>query len=294
MSQSSSSCTTTLVVAATKDSVADALNGKVVEICQAALHERDRFIVALSGGSLPRLLGGLNDAFASSGVDPRWDQWHVLLADERCVPRSSVDSNMGALERDFLSSTGIPASQVHGISPELVQRENIDTVAVAKDYEQKLLRVLAGKDDDDHEAADDPKTLLLDLAVLGFGPDGHTCSLFPGHRLLEEIDMWVAPIDDSPKPPPKRITLTFPVLNQNTKHVIFCGAGDSKQAIVKKVFNDYENVREAVEGNDDNGMPFCHSSITVASPPPFPCAMVRPLQSLTWVVDKSAVLGKRD
>jgi len=71
------------------------------------------------------------------------------------------------------------------------------------------------------------------------GPDGHTASLFPGHELLSEEDRWVAYIEDSPKPPPKRLTLTFPVINHAAR-VAFVGAGAEKAKILHTVLDEPE------------------------------------------------------
>ncbi len=65
-----------------------------------------------------------------------------------------------------------------------------------------------------------------DVCFLGFGPDGHVASLFPGHPCLSEPGPVVA-ITGSPKPPPERLTLSMPWLQQ--AHVtIAVGVGAAK------------------------------------------------------------------
>lgn len=76
------------------------------------------------------------------------------------------------------------------------------------------------------------KLPVFDLLLLGMGPDGHTCSLFPGHKLLNETSRWIAPITDSPKPPPSRVTMTFPVVN-NADVCAIAASGIEKADMIK-------------------------------------------------------------
>ena len=103
---------------------------------------------------------------------------------------------------------------------------------------------------------------------------------------MNEHTRLVAPIDDSPKPPSSRITLTFPVLNKLSRRVIFCGAGSSKRPIIEAVLKSEREVKQEEI--------VCHKALNaeMIDPPPYPCAMVRPEQkggdSLVWVVDADA------
>ena len=78
---------------------------------------------------------------------------------------------------------------------------------------------------------------VFDLLLLGFGPDGHICSLFPHHELLKRDEGWILPIADSPKPPPERVTFSLPVVNA-AREKIFVAMGSGKAEMTAKILKD--------------------------------------------------------
>ncbi|MBE7552202.1 MAG: 6-phosphogluconolactonase [Anaerolineales bacterium] len=202
------------------------------QLSAEAIAARGRFTVALSGGSLPQVLG---PALVKQATD--WSAWHVFWADERCVPLTHSDSNYFLAQQYLFDHVPIPPGQIH--APDT----SLDPAQTAAAYETVLTQVLTIQpsipqpDDPLLQPSNLPTPALpqFDLILLGMGEDGHTASLFPGHPLLQETERWVVPIFDSPKPPPQRITLTLPVLN-NARQVAFVAAGDGKAAILPQVF----------------------------------------------------------
>jgi len=200
----------------------ESLAAFIIKAQSDAIHKKQRFTVALSGGSLPKMLKGL---IGKEGV--QWDRWHVYYADERLVPLDHEDSNHALCTTEFFSKVPIPASHINTIDTSLLD----DPEELADSYEQNLIREFAQKDS--------ARFPVFDLILLGMGPDGHTCSLFPGHELLGEEDRWVAHIVDSPKPPSKRITFTYPVLNHAVR-CVFVASGAGKQDMLERVLDHPE------------------------------------------------------
>jgi len=157
----------------------------------------------------------------------QWDKWHVFFADERCVPLDSEDSNYHLIQTQLLSKVPVPPEQVHIIDVSLL--DDLDELSDA--YETDLIKEFAAKNS--------ARYPVFDLILLGMGLDGHTGSLFPGHSLLTEEERWVAWIDDSPKSPPRRITLTYPVIN-HAHRCAFVATGEAKQDILHDVLDHPE------------------------------------------------------
>lgn len=213
------------------DEVAARLRKYVLNAQNNAFSRHEKFQVAVSGGSLPATLSKALLAPDNGTLEdkPQFSKWEIFFADERAVPLDHEDSNYGLLKKDLLDkippSTGSP--QVFPIDVEVLD----NTQEIADRYQDVLSKQFAGKDS--------VRLPLFDLILLGCGPDGHTCSLFPGHELLRKTDSWTAAIEDSPKPPKRRITLTLPVV-AHAVQIAFVATGGGKKDILKKILETEE------------------------------------------------------
>jgi len=139
-----------------------------------------------------------------------WSRVQLTWVDERCVPVASADSNRGALMR-----LGLPPP---GELLPLWADDDADPAAAIERFTRAFAREFAGG---------------LDVALLGLGEDGHVASLFPGHPALAAGGAAVF-VADSPKPPPRRMSLTLPVL-QATPLAVMMAQGSGKQAALRRV-----------------------------------------------------------
>jgi len=181
---------------------------------QAAIERRRRFAFALPGGSTAE---AFLPSLATATLD--WSRLHFFWGDERAVAPDHPDSNYGLARRLLLDRVGADPSRVHRMAAEAG-----DLAAAASDYAQELTGTVG----------DPPR---LDLLLMGVGPDGHVCSLFPGHPLLGEQTRSVAAVYDSPKPPPARITLTLKALAA-AEVVCVAAFGEAKAEALRAALED--------------------------------------------------------
>jgi 6-phosphogluconolactonase len=182
---------------------------------------RDRGVahVALSGGTTPARTYEL-----LAGELESWHDVEVWFADERCVGPDDDLSNYRLAHRTLLDgAAGVETERVHRMQGELGPDRG------SARYARELC---------DHATNSGGDLPVLDVIVLGIGPDGHVASLFPGAPTLDApSDSLCLGVRDSPKPPPERITLSLGVLRA-ARRCVLIATGTSKADAVAAMIGE--------------------------------------------------------
>jgi 6-phosphogluconolactonase len=203
-------------VVRSRNFVADAAQF-ILEQARAALAERERFRIALSGGNTPR---PIYTEFARIGRDLPWDRVHFTFGDERCVPPEHAESNYRMARESLFVVANVPAESI------VRMRGVIDPQIAAQEYQDGLdvLAVQRGETVYRH-----------DLILLGIGDDGHTASLFPGTAALDEKTRAVV-ANFVPKLDAWRLTFTYPLIN-HARHICFLANANKNPALLERVLD---------------------------------------------------------
>jgi 6-phosphogluconolactonase len=164
-------------------------------------------LVVTGGGVGTLVLSELRSG--SGGVD--WDSVHVWWGDERFLPEDDPQRNETGARRALLDALPLRPEHVHAMPPDTGQ----GVVAAALTYADELA-----------QHSTDGFVPDFDVLLLGMGPDGHIASLFPGQPAVHAAGSTVA-VEASPKPPPTRVSLTFPAIRA-AREVWIVAAGQAK------------------------------------------------------------------
>jgi 6-phosphogluconolactonase len=200
------------VVVAGPAELAEAAARWTADHLRAAVAERGACYWALAGGETPR---GCYQRLAQAPYREAlpWRSVYVTWSDERQVPLDDPASNYAMAKTALLDQVPIPPEHVFPL---------------VGDPTPALRRI----------PADDRGWPRFDIIHLGMGEDGHTASLFPGSPALLEAQALVAQVDHAPKPPPKRLTLTLPVINAARAVLVMVQGASKKDALARVLQRD--------------------------------------------------------
>ncbi len=226
----------------------------IVKLIIDTLKNKEFFTIALSGGNSPKMIYSIL-AEDETNKNINWNKVFFFWGDDRYVPHTNSESNYRMAYETLLSKINISQNNIFRIPTEATNPET-----AAQLYEKILKKVFMKL-----KAIDLNKKLpVFDLIILGVGRDGHTASLFPGHRAVNEQKRWVTHIKAHARVTlHDRITITLPVIN-NAKNVMFIISGEGKGKIIRDI------VEEKRTGKA------------------YPASMIKPPDGQTvWYIDKN-------
>lgn len=250
----------TVIVYPTAADVAVAAGARLLLAIGDAAAKSDQVHICLTGGTVGiELLRQAAKNPLVATVD--WSSVHLWWGDERFVAIDSSDRNaVGAIE-GLLSLVPVPEENIHQ-APALDGEASPEKLAAAAQaYAGELAKF----------GTQDQPYPNFAVTLLGMGPDGHVASLFPGRDELALTSPAVVGIDDSPKPPPQRVSLTRPVINAS-EQVWLVVAGAEKAPALSTAL--------ASQGTEPSAEQIAAGLL--------PAATVSGRQATLWLVDAAA------
>lgn len=211
----------------TPQAIAEEAARRISEAAEVAIALNDRFSLALSGGSTPKLLHQVLASEYRDAID--WAKVEIFFGDERCVPPDHAESNFRMAQETLLSKVPIPGDNVYRMRGEIEPNE------AAKEYGLMLKEKFGSLDAGPG----------LSLILLGLGEDAHTASLFPGTVAVAETKhrCMANYAEHSTTGKSWRITLTAPFINQS-EQVLFLVTGQKKAQALANVLEGPRNPTE--------------------------------------------------
>ena len=192
----------------------------ILDTAKISIKSTGSFKIVLAGG---KSLIPTYKILSHSNSD--WSRWHIYIGDERCLPLKNKERNDHNINIIWLNNSPIPKKNIHFIRAEL------DAKQAARHYEATLKEVEN-----------------FDVTLLSMGEDGHTASLFPGHQYDNKRDVVI--INNSPKKPKQRISLSYFRLNRSNK-VFKIISGSSKCNAVKQWLNNIQLPINQINGDSE-------------------------------------------
>jgi 6-phosphogluconolactonase len=206
---------------ADSDELTAAAGERLIGVIEAAVGARGRALIVLTGGGngnrLMKYLG-------TEGQRIDWSKVHVFWGDERYVAEDDDERNDKQAREALLDHVDIPARNVHPM-PARDGEFGSDLAAAALSYEQLLAA---------NAEPGDPAP-NFDVHLLGVGPEGHINSLFPDTPAIHEATHLVVGVENSPKPPPLRITLTLPAIQRSREVWLLVSGAEKADAVAAAI-----------------------------------------------------------
>ena len=194
---------------------------KFVDVVVAAQKERGSASVVLTGGGTG--IATLKALREQSG-DIDWSAVDVFFGDERFLPEGDGDRNYVQAREALLDHVAVDPDRVHVMAPS--DGPLGDDIEVAAATYLQTIAASVGRDGQP----------TFDVHLLGMGGEGHINSLFPDTDAVRESERLVIAVTDSPKPPPRRITLTLPAVRR-ARQVWLLVAGEEKAEAAAAAIN---------------------------------------------------------